>query len=63
MSVYAAGTFMIMMMIITIIKNPILTSWNVVLHRGVQSRKKHQQTPDCETHVFTKARVKKNVTW
>jgi len=57
MSVYTARAIMIKMMmiiiIIIIIINLILTSWNVVLHRGEQSRKKHEPTPIYETHVFT----------
>jgi len=57
MSVYTARAIMMMMIILIIIINLKLTSWNVVLHRGEQSRKKHQPTPVYETHVFTKARI------
>jgi hypothetical protein len=43
MSVYTPRAMIMMMMMI--IMNIILTSWNVILYRGKQSRKKHQLTP------------------
>jgi hypothetical protein len=57
MSVFTARALMIMMIVIIIINNLILTSCNVVFHRGKQSRKKHQPIPIYETRVLTKARV------